>query len=356
VLCEDLADARDATEIAHRILETFDVPFICSKHEAYVSASIGIAFSTNGTETAEAILQSADAAMYRAKDGGRARFEVFDDSMRHGIASRLELESALRHAITRDELRVFYQPVVASGTGTVMSFEALVRWERPGFGLVSPGAFIAVAEETGMILEIGAWVLQNACQQATRWAALWPERRLGVAVNISSRQVLKGNIVELVRRTLRVSGLDPTLLTLELTETTLIDDAMSAGAILRALRDLGVNIALDDFGTGYSSLTYLRAFPINVIKIDESFVRTIGTEREGAAIVAAVVSLAKSLNMRVVAEGIETLDQLAAVVHLNCEMAQGYLFSHPKPIDEIQNLVEESPSWLMSTSNSAVME
>jgi len=341
VLCEDLIDIRGATEVARRVIRAFEAPFPCGKHEAYVSASIGITFSHSGTETAEAMLQFADAAMYRAKDGGRAKFEVFDDSMQQWIAGRLAIESALRYAIARGELVAFYQPIVAASSRVIKGFEALVRWERPGFGLVPPGTFIGVAEETGMILEIDEWVLRDACRRAVDWATRWPERRLGVSVNISSRQVLKGNIVALVRQVLDTTGLDPTLLTLELTETTLIDDAVSARTVLSALRDLGVNIGLDDFGTGYSSLTYLREFPINVIKIDRSFVHTINTEREGTAIVAAVVSLAKSLNMSVVAEGVETFEQLEAVVDLNCELAQGYLFSRPTPADDIARLVDD---------------
>jgi diguanylate cyclase (GGDEF)-like protein len=352
VLCEDVDDRYGAIEIAQRILGAFDAPFVCGKRNLFVSASLGIAFSTEGTETAETILQDADAAMYRAKDGGRARFEMFDDAMQDMIATRLELESTLRQAVSQEALRLFYQPIISGDAGTIVGFEALVRWQRPGFGLVGPGEFIAVAEETGMILEIGTWVLNEACRQAVVWATRWPERRLSVSVNISSKQVLKGNIVDVVGRALSASGLHPSLLVLELTETSLIDDAIEVQAILRELRGLGICIALDDFGTGYSSLTYLRSFPIDIIKIDGSFVRTIDTEREAAAIVAAVVSLARSLNLAVVAEGIETASQLAALVDLNCDLFQGYLFARPKAAGELSALIEDSSAFVARTGAS----
>jgi len=342
VLCQDIEDIGATIQIARRVLDAFAAPFVCNKRELFVTASVGIAFASSGYETAEVILQNADAAMYRAKDGGRARFEVFDDSMQHMIATRLELESALRQVVSRDELRVLYQPLLANDAHTIIGFEALVRWERPGFGLLGPGEFIAVAEETGIIIDIGAWILNEACRQAAAWATLWPERRLGVAVNISSRQVLKGDILQAVHAALEESGLDPPLLTLELTETTLIDDAPNAQAILRELRELGVSIALDDFGTGYSSLTYLRTFPIDIIKIDGSFIRTLRVEREALAIVSAVTSLAKTLNIKVTAEGIEDPSQLEAVVELGCDFLQGYLFSRPKEASELRTLLESA--------------
>ncbi|HEY5012473.1 MAG TPA: EAL domain-containing protein [Acidimicrobiia bacterium] len=343
VLCEDIESAREATEVAQRVMDALEAPFMCGENPARVSASVGIVLSVDGNETADAVLKNADTAMYRAKASGGSGYELFDEAMQHWVATRLEVEVALRRAVAQGELRLHYQPVVVADTGQVSSFEALVRWERPGFGLVQPGEFITIAEETGLILEIGAWVLGEACREAAAWAVRWPARRIGIAVNISSRQIIKGNLVEEVTRALAGSGLDPTLLTLELTETTLIDDAMNAQPLLRALRELGVNLALDDFGTGYSSLTYLRTFPINVIKIDQSFVRSVGTDREDTAIVAAVVALARSLNLAVVAEGIETTEQLAALIELRCDHLQGYLFSHPKPVAELAGLVEGPP-------------
>jgi len=343
ILCEDLEHQDDAVVIARRVLDCLDGVFSLGKRDISMSASIGIALSSDGDKTAEAILQDADTAMYRAKDAGRSRFEFFDDTMQREIATRMELEASLRQAVARQELRVHYQPIVATDSQLIVGFEALVRWDRPGFGLVGPGSFIAAAEDTGMIVDIGSWVLQESCRQAARWAARWPDRRLSVAVNISSRQVLRGDIVDIVHDALSASGLDPTLLVLELTETTLIDDAKKAQAVLLELRAMGVAIALDDFGTGYSSLTYLRTFPIDIIKIDGSFVRTIGTEREAAAIVAAVISLAKHLEITVIAEGIETPEQLAAVAGLECELLQGYLLARPQDVADLPALIESSP-------------
>jgi len=336
VLCEDLGDQTGAIDVVRRILDAFERPLHCAKRELYVTASIGVSFSINGTEAPDDLLRDADAAMYRAKRNGRNRFEIFDETMRHLVAHRLELASALRHAVEHDELRVHYQPIYDRDAETVRGYEALVRWERPGFGLLMPNEFIDIAEESGAIFAVGEWVLSEACRQASRLSVKWPERRLGVAVNVASRQLLEGGIVDVVRGALESTMLDPSLLTLELTETTLIDDALSAQAIIADLRELGVNIALDDFGTGYSSLTYLRTFSINTIKIDGSFVRTIGLERQGAAIVTAVVALAQSLGITVVAEGIETESQLEAVVGLGCDLLQGFFLSVPKPIDAIE--------------------
>lgn len=346
ILCEDVEDLHATTEIAQRFLDVIATNFSFDANTARVTLSIGIAFSSTGAETAETLLQNADLALYRAKQSGRARFEVFGDTLRHEVAVRRELEVALSQAVPRNELRVYFQPTVASETGTIVGFEALARWERPGYGLVSPGDFISVAEETGLITELGAWVLANACEEAASWTARWPERRIGLAVNLSGHQILDGNIVELVEHTLTTSGLDPQLLTLELTESTLIDNSANTEPRLRALRGLGVNLAIDDFGTGYSSLTYLRRLPINVVKIDQSFIRTIGTEREDTAIVAAVINLARNLNLHVVAEGVETPQQLATLVQLNCEHLQGYLFSKPKPAHELPQLIEQPTSWL----------
>ncbi|MDE3086821.1 MAG: EAL domain-containing protein [Acidobacteriota bacterium] len=354
VLCEDLDFETDAADVAARVLDAFEEPFACDDRQFYVGASIGIAVSVSGGETSEALLRDADAAMYRAKEGGRGRFEAFDETMRHLVATRLELESALRKGLLHGELRVHYQPIVDGDTLEVRGFEALVRWQRPGVGLVEPGAFIAIAEETGMVFVLGEWVLREACRTAASWAARWPGRVLGVAVNVSSRQLLQGDIVDVVADALASTGLDPARLTLELTETTLIDDAVGAQRVLHALRQLGVKIALDDFGTGYSSLTYLRTFPIDVIKVDASFVRTIDTERQGRAIVAAVTQLARDLGIEVVAEGVERPSQLDAVLRVGCAAVQGYLFSPPRPPEDVEELVEgpepaERRAWALGT-------
>jgi diguanylate cyclase (GGDEF)-like protein len=350
ILCEDIESLAAATEIAQRFLDVIDITFSTHTNGARLTLSIGIVFSDHGTETAETLLQNADLALYRAKQAGRARFEIFGDALREQVAVRHELELALRQAISRNELRVYYQPIVGADTGTTRGFEALIRWERPGFGLVAPDQFIPIAEETGLIVDIGAWVLDHACREAATWAQRWPDRRLGISVNVSSRQLATTDIIDTVTATLARTGLDPNRLTLELTESTLIDDAAGTQAILRELRALGLNLSLDDFGTGYSSLTYLRAFPINIVKVDKSFVRTIGTEREDTAIVSAVLALAKNLDIAVVAEGVETPEQLAVLLHLQCPFLQGYLFSHPRPVDDIPELVVAEPLRLVGTN------
>lgn len=354
ILCEDLTDQTDAADVAQRILGAFEGPIVCARREVYVTTSIGISFSIAGTETSAALLRDADAAMYRAKRNGRDRFEIFDETMRHLVAHRLELTTALHHAVENDELRVHYQPIYKRDAKTVAGYEALVRWERPGFGLLMPAEFIEVAEESGAILAVGEWMLHQVCSDARRLSGQGPDGQLGVAVNLASRQLLESNLVEMVERALQTEGLDPSLLTLELTETTLIDDAVSAQAVVNDLRELGVNIALDDFGTGYSSLTYLRTFPIDTIKIDGSFVRTIGRERQGGAIVAAVVALAQSLGITVVAEGIETESQLEAVVGLGCDLLQGFYLSVPKPIEEIALALPASSVEAVETSRASV--
>ncbi len=335
VLCEDIEGVRHVTDLSQRIVETLSEPFSIDGNDVDLSASVGIAISTDGLDSCDTLLTNADTAMYRAKQNGRARYQIFDDEMQVWIANRLELEVALRHAVRGNELRVYYQPIVGADPGEVAGFEALVRWERPGVGLVNPDEFIGVAEETGLIVQLGAWVLEESCREAASWVTRFPGRRLGISVNVSSREILAGDIAARVVNVLDRTGLDPTLLTLELTESTLIDDAVEAKEVLHQLRNLGVNLALDDFGTGYSSLTYLRTFPFNSIKIDRSFVKTIGTERDDTAIVAAVVALARNLHLRVVAEGIETPDQLASLLYLNCEYLQGYLFSPPVPHDRV---------------------
>ncbi len=342
VLCESNESVRDISDVAQRIVEAIERPFQLgetAEHEAYVSASIGIALSVHGQESSDDMLRKADTAMYRAKDGGRGRAELFDDAMQDWVSNRLETETALRRALVNDEFVLHYQPVVDVSTGQVASFEALIRWDRPEHGIVEPSEFITIAEETGMMREIGEWVLRESCREAADWSRRWPERCLGIAVNVSSRQLLGGAIVNVVVDALNAAGLDPALLTLELTESTLIDDAVSAAQQLGALRDLGVNVALDDFGTGYSSLTYLRNFPINIIKVDRSFVRTLGTDHDDTAIVAGVISLARNLNLKVVAEGIETHEQLATLIMLSCDYVQGYLFSPACAASEIAALV-----------------
>jgi diguanylate cyclase (GGDEF)-like protein/PAS domain S-box-containing protein len=353
-LFEDIGGVHHATEVAERVLAAFRVPFRFGDDKIQVSASVGIALYSDGTETADAVLANADRAMYRAKDNGRNCYHLFDEAMQQWVTARVALEAALRQSVARHELRLFYQPIVAADTGMIRGFEALVRWQRPGFGLVLPEEFVPFAEETGLIVDIGRWVVEEACRHAASWARRWPERRLGISVNLSSRQLLSGDILDVVAGALAHSGLDPTMLTIELTESTLIEDAVGVEMILRELRRLGVNLALDDFGTGYSSLTHLRSFPIDIVKIDKSFIRAIGTEREDTAIVAAVIALGKNLDVRVVAEGVESHEQLAVLLQLQCPYLQGYLFSVPRPIDEVAGLVEGPPLGVVTADDASV--
>ncbi len=340
VLCDDIDGVNHAIDLAQRIRARLENSFRFGDDEPRVSASIGIALCEDGNETADGILANADIAMYRAKDNGRNCYELFDEAMQQWVTAQVALEADLRQAVIRHELRLVFQPFIEADNGLIRGFEALVRWERPGFGVVMPNSFIPLAEESGLIIDIGTWVLEQACRTAAQWARRWPDRALGVAVNVSSRQLLSGEIVDVVTGALARSGLKPEQLTLELTESTLIDDAVTAESLLRQLRALGVNLALDDFGTGYSSLTYLRAFPMNILKIDKSFVRAIGTEREDTAIVAAVLALARNLGLQVVAEGIERYEQLAVLHQLGCPFMQGYLFSPPRSSDDVAGLIE----------------
>jgi diguanylate cyclase (GGDEF)-like protein/PAS domain S-box-containing protein len=343
VLCEELQNVQDATQLAARVIAAVRAPFRINGDDAYVGASIGIAVSMGGAEGADTLLANADLAMYRAKDHGRGRFELFDEAMQRWVSDNAALEAALRQAVARDELHLVYQPIIATETGRIAGFEALLRWQRPGVGLVGPDDFIPMAEETGLISEIGDWLLNEACQRAAEWERRWPQRHLGIAVNISNRQLLSPDIGDVIRDALATTGLEPSRLTLELTESTLIDDAIDAQRLLTDLRGLGVNLSLDDFGTGYSSLTYLRAFPFNAVKIDRSFIGSLGSERHDTAIVAAVLGLANNLDLAVVAEGVETEPQLAVLIQLHCPYVQGFLFSPPRPSSDVAALLETPP-------------
>jgi diguanylate cyclase len=343
VLCEDIEGVQHAADFAERIITSIQAPFRFGTDEGRVSASIGMALSADGAESAESMLSNADIAMYRAKGNGRSRYELFDDAMQQWVTTQVALEVALREAVPRNELRLYCQPFIDADTGMIRGFEALVRWERPGFGLVTPEEFIPMAEEAGLMLDIGSWVLEEACRHAADWERRWPDRHLGIAVNLSNRQLLTGDILGLVTGALDRTGLRPSRLTLEVIESALLDDTMGVDGLLRQLRTLGVNLALDDFGTGYSSLTFLHTFPINIVKIDKSFIRAIGTDEEDTAVMAAVIAFAKNLDLRVVAEGIENREQLAVLLELQCPYLQGYLFSRPRPMDDVAELLESAP-------------
>jgi len=290
---------------------------------------VGIALSTPGQDSPGDLVRNADVAMYRAKTGGRARSVVFDRGVDARAVERLALETELRHAIERDELELHYQPIVSLATGRIADFEALIRWRHPEHGLIPPDRFIPLAEETGLIIPIGQWVLETACRQLNTWQRRFQNDKLGMSINLSARQFQQPTLVEDIAHALRATGLPAANLMVEVTESLAMRDAASAATILAELKVLGVRVAIDDFGTGYSSLSYLHRFPADVLKIDRSFVSRLGRERHDLAIVEAIVALARGLDMEVTAEGIETNEQLARLRTLRCEHGQGYLFSRP---------------------------
>jgi diguanylate cyclase (GGDEF)-like protein len=337
LFCEDVESEPAALKIVDRLLEAFGEPFCLQGAKCELTASIGVVHGSPGSSPAH-LLRDADAAMYRAKERGRGRFEVFDEAMRERTENWSETEHALRHALERDELYNVYQPIV-SLTGGVIGFEALVRWSHPERGVICPGEFIPVAEQSGLILPLGREVLRRACTSACTWEA--PEgidRRPLVTVNLSPRQVASADLVRSVAEILEETGLDPGRLNLEITETVLIQNTDQALSTLRELKGLGVRLILDDFGTGYSSLGYVKRFPLDVLKIDRSFISGIG-HSEDRAIVSAVVSMGAALGMEVVAEGVETSDQARQLESLGCELAQGFHFAHPVGPDEVAGLL-----------------
>jgi EAL domain-containing protein (putative c-di-GMP-specific phosphodiesterase class I) len=307
-----------------------------------MTASVGIALSHGEQSHPEALLRDADAAMYRAKDLGRARLELFDENMRRRTSERLERADQLTGAIADGEIVVHYQPCINLRTGRVTSVEALARWEHPDLGLLPPGDFIHLAEETGLIVGLGLQVLSISCEQAKRWHRALGDEAPRVHVNLSAPQLSAKNLADLVGAVLDASGLPPSLLCLEITESVLMEDAASVIDTLHALSDLGVSIAIDDFGTGYSSLSYLRRFPVHLLKVDMSFVDGLGPDPEDSAIVAAIVNLAHTLDLEAIAEGVETAEQLAELRRLGCGGAQGFFFARPAPADEVEPLLRRT--------------
>jgi diguanylate cyclase (GGDEF)-like protein/PAS domain S-box-containing protein len=332
ILCPDVDDPSSVMLLAERVLEEVARPVLLADNEVFVTASIGIACSGHSTETPETLVRDADTAMYRAKDQGRHRAEFFDQRSRARTLEHLHTGNALHRALERREFELHYQPILELETGRVVGFEALVRWRHPERGLVMPIEFIGLAEETGLIVPIGAWVLETACIQVARWQAARPDDRpLSISANVSPRQLAEPSFPEQIERVLAHSGIRPGTLWLEITETTLMHDTESASSALRALRTQGIHLAVDDFGTGYSSLSHLKRFPIEALKIDQSFIRGLADNAEDAAIVTAVISLAHALGLSSTAEGVETPEQLAALRTLGCELAQGHLFAKPQP-------------------------
>ncbi len=336
VVCEGVVGREDADVLARRMVTLFDEPFDVDGKPIYVTASCGMVV-VDGSTTAEVALRDADAAMYEAKDRGRGRVQVFDERLRRAVSERLEIEQALRLALDRGELRVRYQPVVALAEGRTVGVEALVRWEHPTRGLLSPAEFMPAAEASGLVVGIGAFVLEQALDQVARWrAGAFPS--IWVAVNLSPRQLSMGSPASACERALAERGLPAEALRLELTESALMDDVASSARMLEELRSLGVAVAIDDFGTGYSSLAYLSRFPVSQLKIDRSFVASIGSDPHAPEIVRTIVSLAQAMGLETCAEGVERPDQRDFVAGLGCRLAQGYLWSPPVPAEALATL------------------
>ncbi len=332
ILLDHIRNASEGIRVAERIQQNIQMPFYVDGQAVFTTASIGIAFSGSGYSAAEDMLGDANTAMSRAKTLGRARYEMCDQSMHATAAGRLKLETDLRRATERNEFRVHYQPIVALRDCRIIGFEALVRWQRPEFGLVMPGSFISAAEDTGLILWIGNWILREACRQVCAWNWQFPCQPLfTMAVNISAKQFAQADLVDQIGHILRESGLAPGNLKLELTESVTMRDEERTTRILSQLRELGVSLCIDDFGTGYSSLSYLRRFALDLLKIDRSFVSEMLSNSESLEIVKTILSLGSNLGMEVVAEGVETAEQASLLKSIGCEYAQGYFFS--KPLD-----------------------
>jgi diguanylate cyclase (GGDEF)-like protein/PAS domain S-box-containing protein len=357
VVCEELASAGEALGLAQRIQDAVSAPLVVSGTELVVSVSTGIALTTDPETLPGSLLRDADSAMYNAKRSGRARSVVFADEMREQVIGRFETETQLRRALAEGQLRVHYQPILAlagSAPGSVGAVEALVRWEHPTRGLVLPAEFVTIAEDTGLIVPLGEWVLEEACRQVVAWDV--QGTRLSVSVNVSGVQITQPDVVSRVAAVLERTGVDPSRVALEMTESVLMRDAEETLSVLRALKDLGVRLHVDDFGTGYSSLSYLKRFPVDAVKVDRSFVDGLANDPEDIAIVEAIISLAHTLGIEVIAEGVESLPQLQALQAMGCESAQGYLFSRPVPAQDVARTLVEIPAARRSDENAVRVE
>jgi len=346
ILLEDLAELRDAGRVAERIQKDVARAFTIGTHEIFSSVSIGIVLSSSGHDSPELLLRSADMAMYRAKDAGRSRYEMFDREMHTEALVRLQTETDLRYAVERRELVLHYQPVISLPNGRIAGVEALVRWNHPTRGRVPPVEFIPIAEEMGLIIPIGQWVLEEAVRQVREWQ-LMPggDPELTVGVNVSAKQFKQASLVKNIAGALEATGFPPHLLKLEMTESVLIDNTDSANQTLGELKALGVQIHMDDFGTGYSSLSYIHKLPIDAMKIDRSFVSRMDTDIRQMQLVQTVLLLAANLGVQTVGEGVENAAQLDGLRKLACNYGQGYLFSKPLEPEAFVKLLATNPRW-----------
>jgi diguanylate cyclase (GGDEF)-like protein len=340
VLMQAIEDEAHALRICERLAESLKPPFVLDGEQRFLTASIGLTLTGPREAAAAHLLRDADAAMYRAKEQGKSRCSVFDDALRAQAVERLDLESGLRHALDRGELRLMYQPEVDLASGRIVAVEALLRWAHPVHGLVSPAKFIPIAEQSGLIVPIGAWVMREACAAAAHWRRAPAGRGLQVAVNLSPRQLGSVDLLDVVSEALSDADLEPSALCLEITETALMADMRSATEMLQRLKSLGVRLAIDDFGIGYSSLMHLKQLlPVDLLKIDKSFVDGVTESAEDHAIVEAVINLAAALGVEAIAEGVETSEQATELRSMSCGLAQGFHFARPVTPETIAELL-----------------
>jgi len=340
ILLEDIEDSPHISAIARNVIETLEQPFDLEEREIFVTSSIGVGVYPQDGEDSNTLLKNADTAMYRAKEQGRNNFQFYSAEMSSSALERLMLETDLRYALSRNELLLYYQPLIELKSGLIIGYEALLRWQHAELGLISPQDFIPLLEEMGLIVSVGEWVLREACLQCMKWGNEGLPI-LPVSVNLSGRQFSEANLAESITEILNDTGLAPEFLQLEITESVIMQNASTTTKILQALKQLGVELAIDDFGTGYSSLSYLKRFPIDVLKIDRSFVRDITSDPDDASIVSTIITLAHSLNLNVIAEGVETEEQASFLKTRSCDITQGYLYSKPIPADEMRVLLDK---------------
>jgi EAL domain-containing protein (putative c-di-GMP-specific phosphodiesterase class I) len=343
---DEIGGSEDAVNIANWLHDALQQIFHLDGREVEMTASIGIVLSTNGYERSEDVLRDADIAMYSAKANGKDRYEIFEPSMRKRVLERIELEADLRRALTNKELIAYYQPIISLENGHLVGFEALARWLHPKLGLLQPSEFIPLAEETGLIIGLDRWVMQEACRQMHAWHQEIPSlTELTISVNLSGKQIVQPDLVETVKSILEETQLNPRKLKIEMTENVIMDNSELTVAVFKKLQALGVQVQIDDFGVGYSSLNYLSQFPINALKIDQTFVRNMNNNNNQSEIVQAIVTLTHRLGVGVIAEGMETMTQMTRLKELGCEFGQGYLVSVPlanQAAEDILRSMEES--------------
>ncbi|VXD12316.1 two-component system response regulator [Planktothrix paucivesiculata] len=346
ILLENIQDIDDVSRLAQKIQTSMSWPFQFEEQELFINASIGIVVGNRTYQEPEHILRDADIAMYQAKAKGKARYQIFDTQMHYHAQQRLELETDLRRALHREEFILYYQPIISLDTGRINGFEALLRWHHGQKGLISPGDFIPAAEETGLIVPIGLWVLKEACQQLKTWQDRGLSKRtIKMSVNLSVKQFSQLNLIQNIDKIILQTQLNSSYLKLEITESAIMEHPESAAELLQQLRDRDIQLSIDDFGTGYSSLSYLHRFPLHNLKIDRSFIQGISQTRQNLEIIQAIITLAHHLNMNVTAEGVETPEQLSLLRSLGCEEGQGYFFARPLEANAAEALLVENPHW-----------